>query len=214
MGWAGMRGVVVLAIALSRPDAMPGRGFPLVAAFVILAARPIRDHGAGRGCWPRRTPETAPGRLDLWEMMAAAARGRGSVARTTTHTPAEGAWCAGEDSNLHGVTHWYLKPARLPIPPPARGAPDRLRARNRQRLSRPRRETGQPMPRVLARKGQVRSTVPTSPARFGLPVVSALRYPKATTATLLGVSQYSACSASTRISTMFSSSGPPGNQVR
>ena len=27
-------------------------------------------------------------------------------------------WCPGEDSNLHGVTHWYLKPARLPIPPP------------------------------------------------------------------------------------------------
>ena len=30
-------------------------------------------------------------------------------------------WCPGEDSNLHGVTHWYLKPARLPIPPPGHG---------------------------------------------------------------------------------------------
>src|SRR5215469_10767268 len=28
------------------------------------------------------------------------------------------AWCPGEDSNLHGFHHWYLKPARLPIPPP------------------------------------------------------------------------------------------------
>src|SRR5580704_15253735 len=29
-----------------------------------------------------------------------------------------GKWCPGEDSNLHGLRHWYLKPARLPIPPP------------------------------------------------------------------------------------------------
>lgn len=28
-------------------------------------------------------------------------------------------WCAREDSNLHDVTHWNLKPARLPIPPRA-----------------------------------------------------------------------------------------------
>ncbi len=27
-------------------------------------------------------------------------------------------WCPGEDSNLHVLQHWYLKPARLPIPPP------------------------------------------------------------------------------------------------
>ena len=27
-------------------------------------------------------------------------------------------WCPEEDSNLHGFHHWYLKPARLPIPPP------------------------------------------------------------------------------------------------
>jgi integrase len=26
-------------------------------------------------------------------------------------------WCPEEDSNLHGFHHWYLKPARLPIPP-------------------------------------------------------------------------------------------------
>src|SRR5271169_4104531 len=28
------------------------------------------------------------------------------------------AWCPGEDSNLHELLHWYLKPARLPVPPP------------------------------------------------------------------------------------------------
>ncbi len=27
-------------------------------------------------------------------------------------------WCPGEDSNLHLFQDWYLKPARLPIPPP------------------------------------------------------------------------------------------------
>src|SRR5690606_40744902 len=30
-------------------------------------------------------------------------------------------WCPGEDSNLHGSLHWYLKPARLPVPPPGPG---------------------------------------------------------------------------------------------
>ncbi|MXN87492.1 Na+/H+ antiporter, partial [Burkholderia sp. 4812] len=36
MGWAGMRGVVTLAIALSLPDAMPGRDLILVAAFAVI----------------------------------------------------------------------------------------------------------------------------------------------------------------------------------
>ena len=34
--WAGMRGVVTLAIALSLPDAMPGRDLILVAAFAVI----------------------------------------------------------------------------------------------------------------------------------------------------------------------------------
>ena len=33
----------------------------------------------------------------------------------------QGTWCPGEDSNLQGSLHWYLKPARLPIPPPGQG---------------------------------------------------------------------------------------------
>jgi enoyl-CoA hydratase len=31
-------------------------------------------------------------------------------------------WCPGKDSNLHGLHRWYLKPVRLPIPPPGHGA--------------------------------------------------------------------------------------------
>ncbi|NVE25211.1 Na+/H+ antiporter [Burkholderia glumae] len=36
MSWAGMRGVVTLAIALSLPEAMPGRDMILVAAFAVI----------------------------------------------------------------------------------------------------------------------------------------------------------------------------------
>lgn len=36
MGWAGMRGVVTLAIALSLPDAMPGRDVILASAFAVI----------------------------------------------------------------------------------------------------------------------------------------------------------------------------------
>ncbi|WP_426955506.1 Na+/H+ antiporter [Muricoccus radiodurans] len=36
MGWAGMRGVVTLAVALSVPEEMPGRDLILVAAFAVI----------------------------------------------------------------------------------------------------------------------------------------------------------------------------------
>jgi CPA1 family monovalent cation:H+ antiporter len=36
MSWAGMRGVVTLAIALSLPEAMPGRDVILVASFAVI----------------------------------------------------------------------------------------------------------------------------------------------------------------------------------
>lgn len=36
MGWAGMRGVVTLAVALTLPETMPGRDFMLVAAFAVI----------------------------------------------------------------------------------------------------------------------------------------------------------------------------------
>lgn len=38
LGWAGMRGVVTLAIALSLPTAMPGRDIMLVTAFAVILA--------------------------------------------------------------------------------------------------------------------------------------------------------------------------------
>jgi Na+/H+ antiporter len=36
IGWAGMRGVVTLAVALTLPETMPGRDFMLVTAFAII----------------------------------------------------------------------------------------------------------------------------------------------------------------------------------
>lgn len=36
MSWAGMRGVVTLAVALSLPETMPGRDLMLVAAFAVI----------------------------------------------------------------------------------------------------------------------------------------------------------------------------------
>ena len=36
LGWAGMRGVVTLAVALGLPDAMPGRDLILVASFAVI----------------------------------------------------------------------------------------------------------------------------------------------------------------------------------
>lgn len=38
LGWAGMRGVVTLAVALSVPESMPGRDFLIVAAAVVILA--------------------------------------------------------------------------------------------------------------------------------------------------------------------------------
>ncbi|WP_443969971.1 Na+/H+ antiporter [Sphingobium sp. CR28] len=38
LGWAGMRGVVTLAVALSVPAAVPGRDFMLVCAFAVILA--------------------------------------------------------------------------------------------------------------------------------------------------------------------------------
>ena len=48
LSWAGMRGVVTLAVALSVPAGMPGRDFILVTAFaVILGDRAGAGHDAG-----------------------------------------------------------------------------------------------------------------------------------------------------------------------
>jgi monovalent cation/hydrogen antiporter len=48
LGWAGMRGVVTLAIALTLPEALPGRDFMLVAAFAVILVT-VLLHGTTLG---------------------------------------------------------------------------------------------------------------------------------------------------------------------
>ena len=64
IGWAGMRGVVTLAVALTLPESMPGRDFMLLTAFgVILATVLIQGSTLGlaiRWTGLRRTAEDAP----------------------------------------------------------------------------------------------------------------------------------------------------------
>ena len=80
-------------------------------------------------------------------------------------------WCPGEDSNLHGVTHWYLKPARLPIPPPGPGA---LFRRAGGIVNRPTEfrtsETGM----SAAERGEIRGRGPIAKALVGHVVVAAV----------------------------------------
>ncbi|MDY1547534.1 cation:proton antiporter [Luteibacter sahnii] len=45
LGWAGMRGVVTLAIALSLPEAMPGRDLTIAAAFVVILVTVVVQGG-------------------------------------------------------------------------------------------------------------------------------------------------------------------------
>jgi hypothetical protein len=42
-------------------------------------------------------------------------------------------WCPEEDSNLHALQRWYLKPVRLPIPPSGHWGRFRLGRGRRQR---------------------------------------------------------------------------------
>jgi hypothetical protein len=87
-------------------------------------------------------------------------------------------WCPGEDSNLHDLRHWYLKPARLPIPPPGqaqrhKGAGFRLSTRRRgiARFARPQ-EAARRALVALYRAGTIRyaaGSTPRADAKFAAP---------------------------------------------
>ena len=93
---------------------------------------------------------------------------------------AQNYWCPGEDSNLHHCYDWYLKPARLPIPPPG---PRASFYGGRLRLSIGRR--GAPARRPALRSGPrrrpdeadhaCRRPRPTRPAQSGRRTSRALR---------------------------------------
>lgn len=83
LSWAGMRGVVTLAIALTLPPAMPGRDLMLVAAFAAIFAT-VLVQGTSLGLLIRRVApvdEDPPAELSLAQSEAAIARARFDAVR-------------------------------------------------------------------------------------------------------------------------------------
>ena len=77
LSWAGVRGVVTLALALSVPEGFPGRDFILVTAFaVILGTVLVQGTTLGRViAWARLTePERKSRRSDMSQAEAAMAQ--------------------------------------------------------------------------------------------------------------------------------------------
>jgi CPA1 family monovalent cation:H+ antiporter len=78
LAWAGMRGVVTLAVALTLPARMPGRDLMLVCAFAIILVTVIVQ-GSSLGWLIRRldpADEDPPARMDLPSSEAAVARAK------------------------------------------------------------------------------------------------------------------------------------------
>lgn len=90
MSWAGMRGVVTLAVALSLPDAMPGRDLMLVTAFAVIFVTVLLQ-GTSLGAVIRfarpRENEAALPPLDLYA--AEISMFRAQVATVERHAYAE-----------------------------------------------------------------------------------------------------------------------------
>ena len=78
LSWAGMRGVVTLAVALTLPDAMPGRDLMLVTAFAVIFATVVVQ-GASLGWVIRRVDpvdKDPPARMSMAQSEAAIADAR------------------------------------------------------------------------------------------------------------------------------------------
>ena len=77
LSWAGMRGVVTLAVALSVPAAFPGRDFMLVTAFTVILGT-VLIQGTSLGLLIRwaglREPEAERARMSISEAEAAMAQ--------------------------------------------------------------------------------------------------------------------------------------------
>jgi CPA1 family monovalent cation:H+ antiporter len=89
LGWTGMRGVVTLAVALTLPQAMPGRDLMLVAAFAVILVTVIVQGGSLGWLIRRVRPadEDAPAPMDLPASEAAVARAKLAAAETRAYAP-------------------------------------------------------------------------------------------------------------------------------
>jgi CPA1 family monovalent cation:H+ antiporter len=89
LGWAGMRGVVTLAVALTLPAAMPGRDLMLVTAFAVIFATVVVQ-GTSLGWLIRRVrpvDEDPPAKMSLAECEAAIARARTEAVEAHAYAP-------------------------------------------------------------------------------------------------------------------------------
>lgn len=89
LGWAGMRGVVTLAIALTLPLDMPGRDLMLVAAFAVIFTTVIVQ-GSSLGAlirWIRPIDTEPPAAVHMAGAEAAITRARAAVVEKLAHGP-------------------------------------------------------------------------------------------------------------------------------
>ncbi len=88
MGWAGMRGVVTLAVALSLPEAMPGRDVILMSAFAVIFAT-VLGQGTTLGLlirWLRIGPgEAEQGIMTHVEALAATVEAQRAAVALAAH---------------------------------------------------------------------------------------------------------------------------------
>jgi CPA1 family monovalent cation:H+ antiporter len=89
LAWAGMRGVVTLAVALALPERMPGRDLMLVAAFaVILVTVILQGSSLGRLIGLLRPEDLdPPAKIDLAGAEAAIARAKGAAVEVQAYGP-------------------------------------------------------------------------------------------------------------------------------
>jgi monovalent cation/hydrogen antiporter len=87
LSWAGMRGVVTLAVALTLPEAMPGRDLMLVTAFAVIFVTVVMQ-GTSLGWLIRRVrPVDAepPAKMSLAASEAAIARARSAAVEVAAY---------------------------------------------------------------------------------------------------------------------------------
>lgn len=89
LSWAGMRGVVTLAVALTLPKSMPGRDLMLVIAFAVIFATVVIQ-GTSLG-WLIRQVRPAdrdpPAKMNMAESEAAIARARNEMVEAHAYGP-------------------------------------------------------------------------------------------------------------------------------
>jgi CPA1 family monovalent cation:H+ antiporter len=90
LSWAGMRGVVTLAVALSVPATLPGRDFMLVAAFAVILVT-VLIQGTTLGALIRwlKPPEAGsrPAPLGMSQAEIVMARAQVKVVEQRAHAP-------------------------------------------------------------------------------------------------------------------------------